>query len=197
MCQYIINLTDSKLLNERDIDGNTPIHLAILHDNETICIFLIDNNVNMDITNNDDLDPFAFSITKQSQKCLKLLNKLFSSSQNKPNNEDDNEEDTATSIFIIIIIKIDPFQYGDKLWGYYLTEKHKYCPINFSADGDSGTWSDYHSFFDYKGRQYYLCTQTNEYSYKDPRGNVLIFISYIIINSFFLLLVMNINTINQ
>lgn len=105
MCQYIINLTDSKLLNERDIDGNTPIHLAILHDNETICIFLIDNKVNMDITNNEDLDPFAFSITKQSQKCLKLLNKILASSQVNPiNNEDDNEEDTATSIHIYIII---------------------------------------------------------------------------------------------
>lgn len=61
----------------------------------------------MDITNNDELDPFALSVTKQSQKCLKLFNQIFGSSQNKPNNlnsedNDDDVEDTGTSINNII-----------------------------------------------------------------------------------------------
>jgi ankyrin repeat protein len=74
--------------DNKDSNGNTALHLAILNKHEDIAIFLINGRTNIDITNNDNQNPLKLAEILQVKKVINLLRSLTQSSVGLPNKID-------------------------------------------------------------------------------------------------------------
>lgn len=82
MVRLLITLgakTDTK-----DADGNTPLHLAILNNHESIALYLINLKINYDITNDNDKTPLQLAQMLQMEKVVALLRGMIQKSLSIP-----------------------------------------------------------------------------------------------------------------
>lgn len=62
--------------NDKDGDGNTALHLAILSSKESIALYLINNKTNIEIRNNENQSPLKLAETIGLKKVVELLKSL-------------------------------------------------------------------------------------------------------------------------
>ncbi len=71
--------------DNKDLNGNTALHLTILNNHEEMALFLINSRANIDITNNDNQTALKLAEILNLKKVLALLQSLTQSSVGLPN----------------------------------------------------------------------------------------------------------------
>ncbi|XP_062232556.1 protein ACCELERATED CELL DEATH 6-like isoform X2 [Phragmites australis] len=116
----------ARMMNTRDDEGNTPLHLAVKHGHETIMSFLMtDIRVNLSITNNMGLTPLDVAVNKND------YDYTFSSARNQTDVQHmEGKEDEASNytnvsqsiLYISVLIAAGSFAAAFTVPGDYIAE---------------------------------------------------------------------------
>lgn len=79
MTQYIIK-TRPSVLNSKDSNGNTPLHLAASRDKESIVVLLLDSHVDPDVQNEQGQTAYDLAISNNARNCIDILAPLYKQS---------------------------------------------------------------------------------------------------------------------
>lgn len=104
----------------KDENGNTALHLSIINKFETVAIYLINNNANIDITNNADQTALKLAELNDLKKVVSLLRSLTQSTVGLP------EKTTVRTL-----ITLGDIESLNQLLTKYPTIVHEYKDLNF------------------------------------------------------------------
>jgi len=118
--QVRLLITLKSMTDAKDANGNTALHLAILNKHETVALYLINSQTNIDITNNDNQTALKLAEILNLKKVLNLLRSLTQSSVGLPTKAD-----------VINLITLGDLESLKQVLDKYPAIVHEYKDINF------------------------------------------------------------------
>ena len=104
----------------KDINGNTALHLAILGKFETIALYLINSNTNIDITNNENQTALKLAEKMDLKKVIDLLRSLTQTNVGLPD-----------KMMVRNLVTLGDVESLNTLFTKYPSIVHEYRDLNF------------------------------------------------------------------
>ncbi len=104
----------------KDINGNTALHLAILGKFETVALYLINSNTNIDITNNENQTALKLAEKMDLKKVIDLLRSLTQTNVGLPD-----------KMMVRNLVTLGDVESLNTLFSKYPSIVHEYKDLNF------------------------------------------------------------------